>query len=39
MLISLGDVPKSGKAGLTMVQYKNKAIYFGGAGMFNKKMK
>ncbi|CAD8190254.1 unnamed protein product [Paramecium octaurelia] len=35
----IGDHPKQGRAGLTVVQYKNKFIYFGGCGQFNPKLK
>ncbi|CAD8098633.1 unnamed protein product [Paramecium primaurelia] len=34
-----GEQPKQGRAGLSVVQYKNKFIYFGGCGQFNPKLK
>ncbi|CAD8110341.1 unnamed protein product [Paramecium sonneborni] len=34
-----GEHPKQGRAGLSIVQYKNKFVYFGGCGQFNPKLK
>ncbi|CAK94261.1 unnamed protein product (macronuclear) [Paramecium tetraurelia] len=34
-----GENLKQGRAGLSVVQYKNKFIYFGGCGQFNPKLK
>ncbi|CAD8180513.1 unnamed protein product [Paramecium octaurelia] len=34
-----GEHLKQGRAGLSVVQYKNKFIYFGGCGQFNPKLK
>lgn len=34
-----GELPKKGRSALSVVQYKNKALYFGGGGMYNSKLK
>jgi len=36
---TLGDLPKKGRSGLTVVQFRNRFIYFGGSGMYNSKLK
>ena len=39
ILNATGDIPKQGRSGLTVVNYKNRLLYFGGSGMFNSKLK